>query len=352
MALLKPFQKIVITQLLQGYNYQEPFHVYFHKQSKKHRNWGSRDRKIYKHFCYQYFRLGQNIKNLTIAENIDLIDQIDLSAIDLNSIFPYPELISTHVNYLSWVSQILIQSPVFLVIRDGKKDQVFNWLKTKDIEFQQIGAYTLKLKADVKCNELIENGWVWIMDLASQMVVNNIDIDDKKTLWDCCSGAGGKALLLKQQYPNLSIMCSDNRVSILENLRVRFSTLKMNIPHIELIDLNEKCHIDKKFDIVIADVPCSGSGTWGRHPESIQSFSINTPFIYANKQRQIVKNALNQLKEKGTFCYITCSVFKSENEDNVAFFEEEYGLKLVSQKAFYDTEHSSDFLYMAVFNKE
>jgi 16S rRNA (cytosine967-C5)-methyltransferase len=73
--------------------------------------------------------------------------------------------------------------------------------------------------------------------------------------------------------------------------------------------------------------------------------------MYANKQRQIVKNALNQLKPNGVFYYITCSVFKSENEDNVAYFEKEFGLTLVTQQAYYNTAHASDYLFMAQFVK-
>ena len=351
MALLKPFQKIVITQLLEGYNYQEPFHVYFHKQCKQHSQWGSRDRKTYKHYCYQYFRLGFAVKQQSIEACIELIVNNESNDIEAESIFPYRELISPSVNFESWVQHLSKQSPVFVVVREGKKENVLNWLQLKEIEFEAIDTHTLKLPADAKCNELVEKGWVWIMDLASQMVVNSIEIKDNQRVWDCCSGAGGKALLLTQKFPKISLICSDVRVSILENLRARFSQLRLTIPHIELIDLNEKSHVNHMVDVLIADVPCSGSGTWGRHPESLQSFSLNTPLMYANKQRQIVQNALHQLKPKGVFYYITCSVFKSENEDNVAYFEKEFGLTLISQQAYYNTAHASDYLFMAQFVK-
>ncbi|MEY4003871.1 MAG: hypothetical protein RIT07_1913, partial [Bacteroidota bacterium] len=105
------------------------------------------------------------------------------------------------------------------------------------------------------------------------------------------------------------------------------------------------------FDTLICDVPCSGSGTWRRSPEMLTAFSIQDLGYYQQRQRNIVKNALPFLKHGGKIIYLTCSVFMEENETNSRFFENELGLKTVSENYCGGYEKDADFIYRAVFEK-
>ncbi|TXH57956.1 MAG: hypothetical protein E6Q89_03960 [Bacteroidia bacterium] len=68
------------------------------------------------------------------------------------------------------------------------------------------------------------------------------------------------------------------------------------------------------FDHIICDVPCSGSGTWARTPEQLYFFDPNKLEDFSTLQTTIAQNAIPYLKAEGRMLYITCSVFKQENE--------------------------------------
>ena len=105
------------------------------------------------------------------------------------------------------------------------------------------------------------------------------------------------------------------------------------------------------FDVIIDDVPCTGSGTWGRNPEQLFYFDEARIGEYALLQRSIISNAVPHLKQGGALVYITCSVFKQENEENVAFIEQELGLKHVRSGSIPGYELKADSMFAAVFKK-
>ena len=109
--------------------------------------------------------------------------------------------------------------------------------------------------------------------------------------------------------------------------------------------------MNESFDIIIADVPCTGSGTWARTPEQLHFFKNNEIEKYALLQRRIVGNALPHLKTNGHLLYITCSVFKKESEENVSFFKEKYNLNLIKSEYLKGYEMQADTLFVALFTK-
>jgi 16S rRNA (cytosine967-C5)-methyltransferase len=84
------------------------------------------------------------------------------------------------------------------------------------------------------------------------------------------------------------------------------------------------------MDIVFVDAPCSGTGVYRRNPEQKWRFSLEMLSELIEKQRQIVEEACTYLKSKGTLIYATCSILKEENEEQITFFEKNFGLKVKS----------------------
>ena len=102
------------------------------------------------------------------------------------------------------------------------------------------------------------------------------------------------------------------------------------------------------FDIILLDVPCSGSGTWGRNSQHLRFFKENRLSQYSALQKSIFKNALPFLKPDGKICYITCSVYKDENEHQVKEFARLYNLKV--EKEIYLGNRETDVLFFAAFS--
>ena len=102
------------------------------------------------------------------------------------------------------------------------------------------------------------------------------------------------------------------------------------------------------YDLIIADVPCTGSGTWGRTPEQLFYFDDKKIDEYASIQKKIVSNAIRHLNRDGYLLYITCSVFKKENEENARYLQEKFNLELVRQETLKGYDKKADTLFAAL----
>jgi len=189
-------------------------------------------------------------------------------------------------------------------------------------------------------------------------------------VWDCCAGSGGKSLLLHDIDPGATLTVSDIRESILFNLKQRFA--KAGIKNYtsftaDLTNLNfsksvpaDKSQISLKvrqdsigesFDLVICDVPCTGSGTWSRTPEQLYFFNDKKIDQYALLQKKIVSTIVAMLKKNGWLLYVTCSVFKKENEDVVEFMRSNSELELIEMELLKGYEEKADTMFAALFKR-
>ena len=356
MEILKPFRLAVVADILSNYQYDQPFQYYFTNLCKQNRSWGSKDRKIYKNLCFAYFRMGYSLKN-----EVDIQSKIQkaVSSADgsvtypsAKEIFPFKNEVSQLIDFEDWVNGLQFQKPLYLVLRRGSEALVFNYLKQNQIQYEQVSDFSLKLNADSKCNHILEHGWAWTMDFASQKVADCVEPEEDDAIWDACSGAGGKSIYISNKYITpYQLTCSDKRFTILENLKTRFKTLGLKVPQIELCDLLEPFQLKTKYDKVILDVPCSGSGTWGRSPENILGFEISKIDYFSKLQQKIAGNAVKNLKTDGTLFYMTCSVFASENEKNVDYLVQNLGLRVESMQYTFAQDNASDTLFIAILKK-
>jgi 16S rRNA (cytosine967-C5)-methyltransferase len=173
-------------------------------------------------------------------------------------------------------------------------------------------------------------------------------------VWDCCAASGGKSILAFDSLKNIRLTVSDTRKNILENLKKRFAKAGIKNYRSFVSDLSisfPQQSISEKHDLIIADVPCSGSGTWARTPEQLCFFTEEKIDDYAILQQKIVSNATRVLNENGYLLYITCSVFKKENEDNIDFIQENLNLQLIKSEYLQGDQMEADTLFAALFKK-
>ena len=101
--------------------------------------------------------------------------------------------------------------------------------------------------------------------------------------------------------------------------------------------------------MIIADLPSTGSGTWGRTPEQLAFFKEALIESYALLQKNIINNVLPSLKKGGQLLYCTCSVFKEENEEMVQYLQQISQLKLLESVVLKGYEEKADSLFAALF---
>lgn len=354
---LSAAEKIITT-----YNGSLPLHHFLKSFFKEYPYMGGRDRRWVSQLVYEYFRLGHWGKDMPVKERIisgvflcntsdndflrainsNLNDQVTLplnekmqllpGSITPEQFFPWTRALSADVDAGAFTTALLKQPRLFIRVRGNRLNKVKALLDNAAISYDVIGDQTLSLPNSTKIESLLpDKSWYEIQDASSQATGALFKPQKDEKWWDCCAASGGKSILLKDQQPGIQLLASDIRKSILENLRQRFAAAGIRQYDTMVADLtagNLPTLLGKRqFDGILLDAPCSGSGTWGRTPESISFFKEEEIGRFQQLQQRIVQNVIPFLKKGGVLIYITCSVFKQENEEVIQFIEQVSGLR-------------------------
>jgi len=165
-------------------------------------------------------------------------------------------------------------------------------------------------------------GWFEVQDLGSQRAALAAgDIKGKQVL-DFCAGGGGKTLALAAQMANtgqLYAYDSDARrmADIIPRAqRAGVRNLQVRSPVVP----DALSGLEGKMDVVFVDAPCTGSGTWRRHPDTKWRLTPDQLERRMAEQDAVLDQASAFVKPGGRLVYVTCSLFAEENEDRVAAF--------------------------------
>jgi 16S rRNA (cytosine967-C5)-methyltransferase len=135
-------------------------------------------------------------------------------------------------------------------------------------------------------------------------------------IWDCCAAPGGKTLVLAYRHPGAELLASDVSAKRLRGLTERLKNIPT--PRILEADASSLPEAEGHFDLILCDVPCSGTGTLGRNPEIKERLQPADLSRQAKRQREILSAALLRLAPGGKLVYSTCSLEPEENERVVA----------------------------------
>jgi 16S rRNA (cytosine967-C5)-methyltransferase len=175
------------------------------------------------------------------------------------------------------------------------------------------------VSGDITATAAFHEGRVRLQDEGSQLVAelagNNLD-QEVKTIVDCCAAPGGKTLILAERNPTAHIVACESSETRLEQLRKRLAGQgeRVECRLADAITLTEEA----AFDLALADVPCSGTGTLGRNPEIRHRLRLEDLSRQAERQRAILAAALRAVRPGGRVVYSTCSLEPEENEQVVA----------------------------------
>jgi 16S rRNA (cytosine967-C5)-methyltransferase len=375
--------------LLDAYDGSLPFHHYSKQFFAANKKYGSKDRKQIAQLCYQYFRLGHALPQLGTGDKLiqghflcqdaptpflaffnpalnaqtglPLAQKLALAGISANDIFPFSDALGPAVDAEGFVRSLLVQPLLFLRLRPGHEKTVPQKLSAANIPFNVAGPHCLALPNTAKADAVLAlDTEAVVQDLSSQRVGEVLARYRPEMLttqlpqvWDCCAASGGKSILLYDTWQGqCQLTVSDIRPSILYNLEERFHRAGIRSYQSFLADLSKaQPGPNGLYDAIICDAPCSGSGTWARTPEQLCFFAPEKITEYAELQKQIVANAITQLKPGGIFYYITCSVFAQENEGNVAYMQQSLGLQLLEQRLLPGWSERADSMFVAVFER-
>ena len=374
-------------KVLDNYPGDRPITKFLPDFFKKNKQMGSTDRRSASRLLYNYFRLGKALSDKTTEQRLflaeflctsidnpflqhfraDLNEKIYLSldekikyaeeneGLVLAEVFPFTSHLSDGIENYKFLSSLFIQPDLFIRINPTSFGLVLKIIQESCMEYRQIGDYSIALPNGTNLSLLFpDTNYLVkpyeIQDLSSQHTLNYFKPNRYEHWWDACAASGGKSLLLFSEQPDIKLVVSDIRASVLENLEERFIAAGLRTYQKKLIDLTtnpdpELHHYE--FDGIILDAPCSGSGTWGRTPEMISQFEDYKIQGFQNLQKTIAGNVLKYLKPGKPLIYITCSVFREENEDIVKYLQSEHGMMLEASELINGYTKKADTMFVS-----
>ncbi len=377
-----------IYQLLENYKGELPLQHYLRNYFRQHHEMGANDRRLTSQFIYNWYRLGTALPDLKKEErlavasflvmdkesslfsfllqstalnnNADLTAQlsIKLSVVqeaypqfNLQDVFPFLKLASEKLNITFMTMNILKQPYLWLRVKRNMETPFITCLESNSIQYVKQGvAVGIRNSTDLSKIPGLNPSWYEVQDYSSQLTGNYFKPQKGDHWYDCCAASGGKSLLLHGLEPGISLTVSDNREKILSNLKTRFEKNGIINYKMELVDLGNmipKTISQNQFDGIIADIPCTGSGTWSRSPEHISFFNEADLLMYTERQKKIISHVSPLLKAGKPLIYITCSVFKAENEEMVDWIIENCDFELESSALIEGADFYADTMFVA-----
>ncbi|MEQ1615152.1 MAG: RsmB/NOP family class I SAM-dependent RNA methyltransferase [Hyphomicrobiaceae bacterium] len=165
-------------------------------------------------------------------------------------------------------------------------------------------------------------GWFEVQDEGSQIAAALSGAGPRQQVMDLCAGAGGKTLSLAAAMQNTGqIYAYDSDKG---QLRPIFERLKRagvrNAQVMNAGNIGELTALGARFDVVLVDAPCTGSGTWRRRPDAKWRVTPQNLEQRLADQREVLALARGLVKPGGRLVYVTCSILPEENTDQVTAF--------------------------------
>jgi len=158
------------------------------------------------------------------------------------------------------------------------------------------------------------------MDDGSRLVaeIAAASAPEAKRVWDCCAAPGGKTLMLARRLPLAEIVATDVSAKRIAQTEARLR----HYAYAERVKCSVADAIDGRavagdFDLILCDVPCSGTGTLAGNPEIRHRLKLEELARQVERQRAILTGALKRLAPGGRLVYSTCSLEPEECEQVV-----------------------------------
>ncbi|MFC2131737.1 16S rRNA (cytosine(967)-C(5))-methyltransferase RsmB [Bacteroidota bacterium] len=208
-------------------------------------------------------------------------------------------------------------------------DEVKNSLTRLGINFQSslyaVEALTITSRGvDISSLDLFKDGKIAIQDTSALSATKLANAKSGHRILDLCSAPGGKSFSLAEQSNDSGVVIAVDKYP--SKLRfIKEGAERLGLKSIQVLEADASDYdFDELFDIVFADVPCSGLGTLSKKPDIKWKREREDIGIMVNTQRAILDNAARFVKPGGALIYSTCTIEPKENEENISYFLKEH----------------------------
>ena len=211
-------------------------------------------------------------------------------------------------------------------------------LQNQNIEYKQgsIIPYALRITKGTSVSEIegFSQGEFVVQDESSMLpayiiceyIKDNYPTSESSiNVLDMCAAPGGKVLYLAGYEERVKCIARDVTESKVSKIEENVKRLGIKNVLCQVADALVFMEEDKeKYDIIIADLPCSGLGVIAKKPDIKYNTTETDLTSLADIQKKMLDNAFSYVKQGGIIVFSTCTVNKKENEDNNAWFLEKY----------------------------
>lgn len=347
-----PFREHHLFKLLESYECNQiPLDLCIHHYFKSNRSLGSKDRAYIAETVYGIVRwqilidhligrpcnwerriqLWPNFNPLVYRNDQAIPPHVRLS-------FPkflYDEIIKSHGKEggesICWDCNYPAPTTVRVnLMKNDRQSMLEKWEQDYEVAPCEHSPSGIRFLKKINFFQLPEfqAGFFEVQDEGSQLLSDLIKVEPGQKVLDYCAGSGGKTLAFAPKMESKGqIYLHDIRSHILTEAKRRLKRAGIQNAQILLPNDKKRDKLKKKFDWVLVDAPCSGTGTLRRNPDMKTKFNEEMLNRLVGQQRMIFEKALSFVKPGGKIVYGTCSILKQENEDQVEHFLKTYPIK-------------------------
>lgn len=204
-------------------------------------------------------------------------------------------------------------------------------VKVRDTGYGQ-GLLFLENVDYLEALDAFKNGWIQVQDISSAMAVTAAGVKPGDHCIDVCGAPGGKSLHLAD------VLKGTGRVQVRDISEYKVGLIEENIRRLGYSNIEARvmdaCREDsgsvETADVLLADLPCSGLGVIGRKPDIKLRMTPENLGALAQLQREILSVVWRYVKPGGTLVYSTCTVNREENQENAAWFAQNFPFEPVN----------------------
>ncbi|MBI1172709.1 RsmB/NOP family class I SAM-dependent RNA methyltransferase [bacterium] len=195
----------------------------------------------------------------------------------------------------------------------------------------------------VQTSQAYMTGLVELQDAASQAVVEALYLTPGAKVLDYCAGGGGKALALAAR--GAKVWAHDASPARMSDLPTRATRAGLRIMITQTPDET------KPYDVILTDVPCSGSGSWRRDPAGKWALTEARLTELGALQAQIMDRVAPMVRHGGTLAYVTCSLLAEENEAQIAAFQARHPAWTLKTQRRFSPLDGGDGFFLAILTR-
>ncbi len=208
----------------------------------------------------------------------------------------------------------LLEAPTDITLKNTAPE----WTEKLDGDFLPTGSLRRKVGGSVIDLPGFNEGEWWVQDASAALPGKLMGNLNGKLVIDMCAAPGGKTSQLAAQGAN--VIALDRSAKRMERLAENMGRLGFEDSVEIVIGDGALWEIAEPVDAILLDAPCSATGTIRRHPDVMHLKSIKDIERLGQLQARLLENAAKMLTENGVLIYCTCSLQKSEGEEQIAQF--------------------------------